>query len=152
MLLVNYTSYSFCEVLTRIWKNKILFPPLFCFVIRKSRLKTRVYTITNTINFHLDGHTSGFRPRYTVQKSTTQQPSFEWSHLKGYCHDNFAAFSSKLWWNYDPEPLFKTRNTSATTRGRYREILQGRANQNLFFLEIFPTQWQNIFMLIVVPI
>ena len=30
-------------------------------------------------------------------------------NLKGYCHDNFTAFSSKLWWNYDPEPLFKTR-------------------------------------------
>ena len=34
----------------------------------------------------------------------------------------------------------KTRNTSATTRGRYQEILQGRANQGFFFLEIFLTR------------
>ena len=64
--------------------------------------------------------------------------------LKGYCHDNFAAFSSKLWWNYDPEPLFKTRNTSATTRGQYREILQGRANQCFFSGYISHSKWKNL--------
>ena len=61
-----------------------------------------------------------------------------YERLKGYCQDNFAAFSSKLGWNYEPEPLFKTRNTSAITRGRCQKILQWRANQCLF-LEIFPT-------------
>ena len=67
--------------------------------------------------------------------------------LKGYFYDNFAAFSSKLWCNYDPEPLFKTRNTSATTRGRYQGFLHGRVNQYFFFWRYFPltiTELENV--------
>ena len=37
------------------------------------------------------------------------------------------------------EIMTQTRNTSATTRGRYQAILQGIAKQ-CFFLEIFPTK------------
>ena len=60
--------------------------------------------------------------------------------LKGYCHDNFAAFLSKLWWNYDPEPLFKTRNTSARHKRKISRDYPSpeKANQCIL-LEIFPT-------------
>ena len=62
--------------------------------------------------------------------------------LKGYCHENFAAFSSKQWWNYDPEPLFKTRTLLQPQEEDIKGFSKGEQT-SVFFLDISHSQWQD---------
>ena len=60
--------------------------------------------------------------------------------LKGYCHDNFVAFSSILWRviYYDPEPLFQTRTLLQPQEEDIKGFSEG-GQTSVSFLEIFPT-------------
>ena len=62
--------------------------------------------------------------------------------LKGYCHDNFVAFSSILWRviYYDPEPLICSKQEHFCNHKRkdIKGFSEG-GQTSVSFLEIFPT-------------